>query len=377
MVKIQNKIIMNKICFTAKIAARYREEIHLAMDSAFDIDWYFGENQSDVKEYDVSKLKHCIRYKVCGSPEKISWKRGMLKTLFSRKYQTYIMHVETRAVSDWVWMLCKSLFFPKKHVYTWAHGWYGKEKKIEAAMKLWLYRRLTGIFVYGQYAKDLIVKRGIPAEKIFVIHNSLHYTEQLKLRKSLSTSDIYKNHFKNDNPVLVMIGRLNLRKHLDMLVDAVEILKNKGEIYNVVLIGNGEDKAKLEQMVAEKGLRENFWFYGACYDEEINAELLYNSDMCVVPGDVGLTAIHSLMFGVPVVSHNCFKYQGPEFETIKPGITGNFYEYGSVNALASCISNWFKEKAYERNNVRQDCYNVIDTEWNPNFQMKVLSKHLK
>lgn len=367
---------MKKICFIGKIAARYREEIHLHMDSEFDIDWYFGENQSDVKEYDVNKLKNCIRYKVLGSPERVSWKRGMFKTLFTSKYKNYIMHVETRAVSDWLWILCKSIFFPRKRVYTWAHGWYGKESKIEAAMKLWLYKRLDGIFVYGQYAKDLIVQRGIPESKIFVIHNSLHYSEQLKLRKELTTSNIYSEHFGNNYPVLVMIGRLNLRKHLDMLVDAIDILKGRNEYFNVVLIGNGEDREKLEQMVKDKGLCGQFWFYGACYDEKLNSELLYNSDMCVVPGDIGLTAIHSLMFGVPAISHDCFKYQGPEFEAIIPNRTGDFFEHGNVISLADCISKWFAIKSGKREEVRQACFNEIDTAWNPYFQMEVLRKNL-
>lgn len=368
---------MSKLCFIGKIAARYREEIHLLMDDTYDIDWYFGENQSDVKEYEVKNLKKCERYSLWGNPDKISWKRGMLKVLFSSKYETYIMHVETRAVSDWIWILCKSLFFPNKRVYTWAHGWYGKESKLEAAMKLWLYKRLTGIFVYGQYAKDLIIDRGIPSEKIFVIHNSLHYSEQLKLRNSIKSSDIYKEHFGNSNPVLIMIGRLNLRKHLDMLVEAVDNLKKKGEFYNVVLIGNGEDREKLEQMVDERRLNNQFWFYGACYDEKVNAELLYNSDMCVVPGDIGLTAIHSLMFGVPAVTHNCFKYQGPEFEAIEPGLTGDFYEYNNVFSLADCISNWFVEKDGKREEVRQACFNEIDSAWNPYFQMQILKENLR
>lgn len=367
---------MSKLCFINKIAARYREEIHLLMDDTYDIDWYFGENQSDVREYDIQKLKHCKRYRLWGNPEKISWKRGLLKVLISSKYQTYLMHIETRAVSDWIWILCKILFFPQKKVYTWAHGWYGKESKLEAAMKLWLYKRLNGIFVYGQYAKNLMTDKGIPSEKIFVIHNSLHYTEQLKLRNSITPSNIYKEHFRNSNPVLVMIGRLNLRKHLDMLIEAVDILRQRDEFYNVVLIGNGEDREKLEQMVDDKQINSQFWFYGACYDEKINAELLYNSDMCVVPGDIGLTAIHSLMFGVPVVTHNCFKYQGPEFEVIRPGITGNFYNHNNVSDLADCISTWFAEHNCKRDAVRQTCFNEIDTAWNPNFQMKVLKDHL-
>ena len=101
---------------------------------------------------------------------------------------------------------------------------------------------------------------------------------------------------------------------------------------------------------------------------------MYNADLCVVPGDIGLTAIHSLMFGTPAISHNCFKYQGPEFEAIKSGITGDYYKYGSVENLADIISLWFKN--HNRQEVRNNCYKEIDTSWNPAYMFEVVKKHL-
>jgi len=367
---------MAKLCVINNIAPLYREEIHMLMDSFFDIDWYFGENKLGIKEYDIGALKNSSRYKVCGNPNKISWKRN-LRTLFNNKYNTYFLHFETRAVSDWIWILLKTIFFRKKRVYTWAHGWYGKESKIETIMKLWLYKRLTGIFVYGQYAKNLIVQKGIPEEKIFVIHNSLHYSEQLKIRKNIKRSNIYKKYFKNDNPVIIFIGRLTAVKRLDILIQAVAKLKDKGEMYNVIFVGDGVMRHSLELLATKNKIIDSIWFYGQSYDEGKNAELLYNADLCVAPGNIGLTAIHALMFGCPAISHNDFKWQMPEFETIHSGRTGDFFEYGKITELANSISKWFSEKKEKREEVRQACYNVIDTEWNPFFQINVLKNHLK
>lgn len=81
-------------------------------------------------------------------------------------------------------------------------------------------------------------------------------------------------------------------------------------------------------VILKKCIRErvdkNVWFYGSCYDEQTNAELIYNADMCVAPGNVGLTAIHAMTFGCPVITHSDFKWQMPEFEAIHPGKTGDF-----------------------------------------------------
>ena len=85
-----------------------------------------------------------------------------------------------------------------------------------------------------------------------------------------------------------------------------------------------------------------------CFDEKINAELIYNADLCVAPGNIGLTAMHVLMFGCPAISHNNFKWQMPEFESIIPGHTGDFFEYDNVEDLARSISQWFTSKRLSR-----------------------------
>lgn len=161
-----------------------------------------------------------------------------------------------------------------------------------------------------------------------------------------------------------------------MLVDAVAELKTKGENYNLVFVGNGLEGENLKARVKRLGLTDEVWFYGACYDEKTNAELIYNADLCVAPGNVGLTAMHTMVFGTPVISHNDFKWQMPEFEAIKPGVTGDFFERNSVQSLTCIISKWFTEKKDKRDEVRQACYKEIDTNWNPYYQMDIIKKNL-
>lgn len=102
--------------------------------------------------------------------------------------------------------------------------------------------------------------------------------------------------------------------------------------------------------------------------------MIYNADVCVTPGDVGLTAIHTMMYGVPVITHDYFPSQGPEFETIHDGVTGCFYQKGSVESLATAICNWLSSHQDDRKQVRLACYNEIDTLWTPNFQIEVIKK---
>lgn len=365
-----------KLCLIYNTAPRYREAIFRSIDAEYDCDWYFGHTKSDIKEMDTSSLKSVKYYKTIGNDQKWYLKWGTIRLLFKKKYQTYFVIPSTRSITDWIFFWLAFTFFPKKKIYLWTHGWYGKESAREAKMKLWLYRNATGVFCYGDYACSLLEKEGIPKEKLFAIHNSLDYDQQLALQKQIQPSNVYKDYFKNDNPVIVFIGRLTKVKKLNMLVDAVARLNDKGEHYNVAFVGDGVERESLQQQVNRLGISDQVWFYGACYDEKTNAELIYNADLCVAPGNVGLTAMHTMVFGTPVISHNDFKWQMPEFEAIKPGITGDFFERNNVQSLACTISKWFTEKKGKRDEVRQACYKEIDTNWNPYYQIELLKKHL-
>lgn len=365
-----------KLCLIYNIPSLYRESIYKMIDQNYDCDWYFGSTTSGIREMNTNVLKNVKRYKILGNTEKVFWNVGMLKLLFKKEYQTYFMLFETRCLTTWVFFWLAFLFFKDKKFYIWTHGWYGKETGIEAKMKMWVYRHVTGIFVYGERAKKLLEEQGISPKKIFAIHNSLDYDKQKIIRESLKPSLVYFEHFGNNAPVIIFIGRLTKVKQLDLLVDALAELKERGELYNLVFIGDGVEGNNLQKKVHSLGISDQVWFYGASYDEKINAELIFNADLCVAPGNIGLTAMHVLMFGCPAISHNDFKWQMPEFEAIQDGKTGTFFQRGNKESLVSVISKWFSVNGNKRDRVRKTCYTEIDERWNPLYQINLIKEKL-
>lgn len=365
-----------KVCMFFNDLALYRKAIYKKLDEEYDCDWYIEDIDKGVKEFDASELNHVTRIPV----KQIGafYKTIGLNSLLIKDYDIFFMLGATRNISLVTFCLKKKLFYPQKRVYLWTHGYYGKESWAEKTFwKRPMLKLADGVFTYGDFARKLMVEDGFKEDKVFPIHNSLDYDNQMKLRKEMVASDIYKTHFKNDNPTIIFIGRLTEVKRLDMLIDAVALLKQQGELYNVVFVGDGDMRQALETKTKEQSIENQTWFYGACYDERQNAELVYNADLCVAPGNIGLTSIHVLMFGCPAVSHDNFYYQMPEFEAIKPGFTGDFYKYGSVEGLAKTISEWFSNNNGRREEVRQACYREIDEHWNPYYQLDVISKNLK
>ena len=137
------------------------------IDNEYDCDWYFGPTHSGIKELDFNALRNVSHYKIWGNSQRLYWQRGIIPILF-KKYSVFLMTAESRSLTDYLFFLIARIL--GKRVYAWTHGWYGKETRIEEKIKLWMFKQVTGIFVYGNYARKLMINRGIAPKKIHTIH---------------------------------------------------------------------------------------------------------------------------------------------------------------------------------------------------------------
>ncbi len=357
------------ICCIFNFYAHYREPIYKLMDKEIGCDFYIGDKYgSKIKAADYRALK--------GFKEYLSPTFGLLhrfkgahKAVMNRQYRKYIAIGDPYCISIW-WLLIWSKLTGKKTIL-WTHGWYRDGKWVQNVLNAVFWRLPDHIMPYGNYARNHMLKKGISPNRMTCIYNSLDYDSELK-RRDIVSENVIKNHFKNDYPVLFFIGRLIKSKRLDLLVKAMKILDQKyNKKVNCVLIGDGPAKDDLAVLIKENHLEKSIWFYGECYDEDEISQLIYHSDVCVSPGNIGLTAIHSLTYGSPIITGDDFSHQGPEFEVIQPGITGNFYRQNDVEDLAQTINDWLLN-APDRDSLRHNCYRVIDEKWNPYYQINVI-----
>ena len=318
-----------KLCLIFNAAPHYRKEIFDLIDKTYNAYFVIGSGIKDIKSLDMSNFRNKVVYTTdVKFKGRGIWQKKILSYVF-KDFETYLIGDDIYKVNHWIFLiLCK---IKHKKVYSWTHGWYGKETKIKTIIKKVYFRLFTGVFLYGNRARQLMIKEGFNPKKLWVVHNSLNYSLQISIREENLRSNIYISHFNNCNPNLIFIGRLTKVKKLEMLLDAINLLKNSGCNCNLTFIGNGTERDFLEEKVHNLELSNNVWFYGACYDEYKNAELIYNADLCVAPGNVGLTAMHTMVFGTPILTHNDFKWQMPEFEAIVLNETGAFFEKDNVN----------------------------------------------
>ncbi len=364
-----------KTCCIFNIAVHYRAPIYTLMDRELKCDFYFGDKvRTSLKKMDYSslngfrkELRNIYLYK------NVYWQPGATSLFFNKQYTVYILTGDLQCLSNWVLLVLG--FFSRKKIGLWTHGWYGREGWVKKFLKRVYFGLADMTFLYGDYARTGMIENGFDGKKLHCVYNSLDYDQQTKIRSRLSYSSVYTDHFKNDFPVILYVGRIQKSKKIDILLTAVAKLREKGEYYNVMLVGEDVDRTGIADAV-DPALQENVWFYGPCYDEQVLADLIYNADLCVSPGNVGLTAIHTFTYGCPVITQDNFSTQGPEFEVITPGVTGDFFRENDADDLAEKIGKWSRIVAERKEELKELCFKEIREKYNPYYQIEVLKKAL-
>lgn len=365
--KPKNKSVTN-VCFINNAPQHYRRDIFNLIDQKIKADFYFGDCYLDVKFFDASVLtgfKGYLRNRRLFFG--FYWQGGVLPILMKR-YSHVVMLGEYHCISTWLFALFSKLI--GTNLIFWTHGFYGNEGLLRSFVKIKFYSLASGLFLYGEYSKKELIRRGFHPQSLTVIYNSVSYFEQLKLRNSFINSNIYKEYFDNHDKVIVFVGRLTKNKKLDLLIKASRYLQTLGFPINVIFVGSGPEESNLKMML-EATDKKRYWFFGECYDECKLAEIFSNADLCVSPGNVGLTAIHSLGFGTPVVTHNNLTNQMPECEAIIDGVSGSFFRENDYFDLSRVILRSLKIFENEIT-VRENCFTIIDEKYNPNNQLRII-----
>lgn len=375
---------MKKLSLIANIAPHYRKPLWLELlkNKKFDTTIIYGlNNPTGIKSIDF-KIKDFLPHINKIKPIQNIWlfnsyliyQLGLLNYCLKSKSDIYIFVGDMYNITTWIAsLICR---FKKSKVIFWGHGLYGNESFIKLEIRKMFYRLANKHLVYEKRSKSLLIKEGFAKDNIFVIFNSLDYKKQILLRNLYKYSDknqIYKELSNPNRPVLIFIGRLTAVKKIDFLVKTITKINKFSHYYNLVIIGGGVEQNYLEELGKEGISKKWLLFKGPCYDENKIAKYLSAADLCISPGNIGLTAIHSLSYGTPVCTHGDMSFQMPEVEAIKDGFNGIFFERNNMEDLKTKILEWFS-KDLKKIQIQERCYQVIDKYYNPEYQLKVFER---
>jgi len=369
---------MKKSCgiFT-NIAPIYSKPLWYELASSEKVDYFFYSSRSGfsgIKTIDINESEFY------NSNGKLKWhflkniyikdilvfQTGIISKCIFSSYDAYIFNGEMQCLSTWIASLaCK---IRKKPVLFWSHGIYGNETRIKRTIRVLFFEIADYHLIYGKRSRDRMINSGFSSKNIYIVYNSLDYNRHRKLyeKRNKTEIDLMKSKLFPLNPglpVIVFIGRLTKEKKLSYLLEAVNISRTKGILVNCLIIGTGRELQKLQLEAISLKLQKNVNFYGACYDEWTNSQLIMMAECCVSPGNVGLTAIHSMSLGTPVITHDNFSNQNPEVEAVIHNQTGLFFKENNIESLSNAINKIIINK--KKSLMEDKCLGQISKFWNP------------
>ena len=269
----------------------------------------------------------------------LSWQPAAVKAVVWNRPDVVIAQGSPYDLTAWMLTVVgRILHLP---VLLWTHGLQGEESGVKWMVRAWLYRLSRGLLLYGDHAKQLLISKGIAADRLQVIYNSLDDGEQAAVSERITLEDCMAFRgsvgVEDDERLMCFTGRLQPVKRLPSLLQALNLVVQQGKNVHLVLVGEGSERPLLECLAKELGLADLVHFLGATYDESRLGLVISASDLAVVPSGAGLSVMHALAYGTPVLLHDKCEEHFPEWEAVKEGQTGWFYFSDDVSDCASKI----------------------------------------
>jgi glycosyltransferase involved in cell wall biosynthesis len=185
-----------------------------------------------------------------------------------------------------------------------------------------VYRRAPFVSI-SESTRDDLVERGVARDQVRVSHCGI-------ARPRFDPPPI-----SDRRRSIVYVGRLEPYKRIDVMIAAAGQLRKRFSDLELIVIGRGSDRARLERIAAEHGLAERTRFAGFVEDAERD-RLLGTARVCVCPSmkeGWGLTVIESNALGTPVVATDAPGLR----DSVIDGKTGYLVAAGDVAAFANRI----------------------------------------
>jgi glycosyltransferase involved in cell wall biosynthesis len=342
---ITNKI---KVVLIGRVFSNYRKPIYDILSEKYIFSFLHSKNKSgisqvitpysvEIKSYNFSKKETGVYLFISNNLEKI-------------KPQVVIHEFAIGIMSLFItYLKCKLLnikFILYSHGYNRKKG-FNPQYSWADKIRLFYLKKADAVIVYGQLDKR-VLGSCINTDKIFVAQNTLdtHQLLYIKNKLVLEGKEKLKKRLGFDKQFnLVFIGRLLADKNPALVIEALnQLIKTYNLNIALHYVGEGQEYSNLKEKVEKLGLTNNVVFHGAIHDEIKTGEILFASDIMVMPGYLGLSVNHAFCFDCPVMSFEQQEngpFHSPEVEYVINDETGFLLPVHSAESLAYALNNYF------------------------------------
>jgi glycosyltransferase involved in cell wall biosynthesis len=194
------------------------------------------------------------------------------------------------------------------------------------------FRGCDALIANSSAVRGDLVKRGVDAGKITVIHNGVDVEA---IRRAAASTEIPASLSEQmgKNRIVGTLGRFTPIKNQRLLIRAARTLLKQHPDVRFLLVGDGSERERLEQTGRELGLGDRLIFTGWLHSPYA---VLARMDILVLPSlweGLGVTMLEAMALGKPVVATRV----GGIPEVVSDGETGLLVPSDDDEALAAAL----------------------------------------
>jgi glycogen synthase len=160
-------------------------------------------------------------------------------------------------------------------------------------------------------------------------------------------------------PRVLFVGRLAPQKGVSTLVEAAGLLKEPSA--QVLLVGDGPERSKLERDAERLGVDDRLHFVGFFAHERLPA-VLAHADLLVLPSlyeELGTVLLEAMQAALPIVASRT----GGIPDLIEDGVNGMLVPAGDPEALARAIDRLLADRDLARRLSKEAQQRAKDYDW--------------
>ncbi|MEM8977235.1 MAG: glycosyltransferase family 4 protein [Pseudomonadota bacterium] len=259
-------------------------------------------------------------------PGRFEWQAGVTGLRLQRG-DILVLSGNPRQLSTLV-LMARVRFYGARIVW-WGHYWSATSRPGRQRLRMRLAQLADALLFYtdaevARFEADGWRHPGL----VGALNNGIDITQVRALRSAYDRSKRGRN--------LVFIGRLSEKANLRLALDALA----KPSLRNVHLhvIGDGPEKVNLHARAVKLGVGDQITWHGSTTNEVRIAQITNKCAIFLYPGQVGLSLIHAMSYGLPCIIHDQPLRHMPEIAAFEAERTGFTFTQGDAEDLARVVS---------------------------------------
>ncbi|GIW73554.1 MAG: glycosyl transferase [Phycisphaerales bacterium] len=238
-------------------------------------------------------------------------------------------------------------------VVLWGHGYSIRDTWASRRLRNWIGSKADAVLLYNEPARQRMIEEGMDPRRLFVAPNAMDQrpiqeARQRWLADEQGLEAFARRHGLDRGPVVLFVSRLLAQNRIELLLHAVARLSSSHPDLIAAIVGDGPQRGELQALARRLGIADRVVMPGAIYGEAELAPWFLSSRVFCYPDNIGLSVLHALGYGLPVVTSGQMWHHPPEAQCLVHEQNGLLVDLNHPGSLAEAIARLVDDPAWAR-----------------------------